>query len=88
MVCDLIISFTSNVQLEEVSIMVSTNFKITINCFFSYFRFSLKESNHVRESQVLVTTNSGSTTSAISSKISEINENTINGCCATTSRYG
>ena len=66
--------------------MVSINFKITINCFFSYFGFSLIESNQVRESRVLVTTNSSSTTSAISSKISEINENTINGFCATTSR--
>ena len=68
MVCDLIISFTSSVQLEEVSIMVSTNFKITINCFFSYFGFSLIESNQVRESGVLVTTDVVSTTSAISPK--------------------
>lgn len=65
--------------------MVSTDFKIKVNYHCCYFAFS----NQVQESRVLVTTDVGSTTSAISSKrISEINENTINGCCAITSKYG
>lgn len=53
--------------------MVSTNFKIIINCFFfSYFGFSWIESNQVRESRVLVTTDFGSTTSAITSRFKKL----------------
>ena len=46
--------------------MVSTDFKTTTNYYCCHFRFSLTESNQVRESGVLVMTDVVSTTSAIS----------------------